>query len=192
VRHRRVVASTLARSRRLLALAGAALAVGFLVAMTISGRVRASGQFVRFVAAGVLSEAPAQVSHIELIGTGRRWVFTRNAERGWRRDPDQRPVLPPLATHLDDALKFLHTSAPVRTLDRQEWAEHGLVEFGLDRPALSAVLSNGGQRVLAVHFGSTNPQKVLQYMRIDGRDEVYVMSRFVGQEWERALAEVEP
>ena len=65
-------------------------------------------------------------------------------------------------------------------------------EFGLDRPALSAVLLNDDQRLLAVHFGSTNPQKVLQYMRIDGRDEVYVMSRFVGAEWEQALAEVEP
>ena len=186
------MASTLARSRRLLGLGGAALAVGFLVAMTMSGRVRESGQFVRFVAAGVLAETPAQVSRIELMGNGGRWVFARTAEGGWRRDRDQRPVPPPLGTHLDEALKFLHASAPVRILDQREWVEHGLGEFGLERPALSAVLLNDDQRLLAVHFGSTNPQKVLQYMRIDGRDEVYVMSRFVGAEWEQALAEVEP
>ncbi len=160
--------------------------------MTMSGHVRESGQFVRFVAAGVLAEAPAQVTRIELMDNGRRWVFTRNAEGGWRRDADQRPVLPPLATHLEDALKFLHASAPVRVLERQEWAEHGLGEFGLDRPALSAVLLKDGRRLLAMHFGSINPQKVLQYMRIDGQDDVYVMSRFVGEEWERALAEAKP
>lgn len=184
-----MVAATLARSRGLLGLGAAALAVGFLVVMTMSGRVRESGQFVRFVAAGVLAETPARVSRVELAGHGGRWVFARTAA-GWQRDPGERPVPSSLATHLDDAIKFLHASAPVRVLERPEWAEQGLGEFGLDRPALSAALLNDGRPLLAVHFGSTNPQKVLQYMRIDGRDEIYVMSRFVGEEWERVLAEV--
>jgi hypothetical protein len=189
MRHRRVVASTLAQSRRLLAVGGATLAVAFLVGMVMSGRVRDSGQLVRFVPAGVLADVPARVSRIELRSNGRTWVFVRTVE-GWRPASDQRPVQPPLAIHLDDGIKFLHVSAPVRILDRQDWAERGLAEFGLDRPALSAVLFEDGRRLLAVDFGSPNPQKVLQYMRIDGRDEIYVMSRFIGEEWERALAEV--
>jgi hypothetical protein len=189
MRHCRVVASTLAQSRRLLGVAGAALAVAFLVAMVMSGRVRDSGQLVRFVPAGVLADVPARISRIELRSNGRTWVFARTAE-GWRRDPDQRPVQRSLAVHLDDGIKFLHVSAPVRILDRQEWAEHGLAEFGLDHPALSAVLFEDGRRLLAVDFGSPNPQKVLQYIRIEGRDEIYVMSRFIGEEWERALAEL--
>jgi len=188
MRHRRVVAPTLVQPRRLLRLGGATLAVGFLVVMAMSGRVRESGQLVRFVAAGVLDAAPARVSGIELTDSSRTWAFARTAN-GWRRAADQRPVGPELATHLEDAIKFLHVSPPVRVLERQEWAEYGLGEFGLDRPALSAVLFEDGRRLLAAQFGSTNPQKVLQYMRIDGRDEVYVMSRFVGAEWERAVVE---
>ena len=192
MRHHRVVAPTLGRSRRLLGVSGAAIAVGFLIAMALFGRARESGQLVRFVPAGVLAEAPAQITRIELMGSARRSIFTRNGEGAWRRDQDPRPVPSPLATHLDDALKFLHVSAPVRVLARQEWAEHGLGEFGLERPGMSAVLSHDARQVLLVHFGSVNPQKVLQYMRVDGRDDIYVMARFVGEEWERVAAELAP
>jgi hypothetical protein len=94
-----------------------------------------------------------------------------------------------LATHLDDSVKFLHVSAPIRVMPRSEWAEHGLREFGLEPPAYSIVLFQSGQRLLAADFGAPNPQKVLQYMRLQDGDELYVMSRFIGQEWEQALAE---
>jgi hypothetical protein len=185
------VASTVAR-RRLLGLGGALLAVGFLVAMTLSGRLRESGQLVRFVAAGVLPETPAQVDRVELAARSRRWVFTRTVGGGWQMGPGPRPVARSLATHLDDSIKFMHVSAPIRVMERTEWAEHGLREFGLDPPAYSAALFGGGRRLLAVGFGSPNPQKVLQYMRIEDREQVYVMSRFLGQEWERVLAEAGP
>ena len=180
--------STVSRPR-LLAAGGAVLAVGFLVAMALSGQIRESGQFVRFVAAGVLPETPAQVDRVELAAGAGRWVFRRTAG-GWRIEPEVRPVPRALATHLDDSIKFLHNSAPIRVMERSEWAEQGLREFGLDPPAYSAALFQGGRRLLAVGFGSQNPQRVLQYMRIEGGDQVYVMSRFIGQEWEQALAEV--
>jgi hypothetical protein len=182
------VAATLTR-RRLLALGGAALGVGFLVAMTLSGHVRESRQFVRFVAAGVLREAPADVDRVELTAGQRRWVFRRSSA-AWRLEPGSREVSRSLATHLDDSVKFMHVSAPIRVLERSEWAEQGLHEFGLDRPAYVATLYHGERRLLAAGFGSPNPQKVLQYMHLDGRDQVYVMSRFIGEEWELALAEL--
>jgi hypothetical protein len=43
--------------------------------------------------------------------------------------------------------------------------------------------------VVGAEFGALNPQKVLQYMKLRGQGEVYLMSRFVGQEWEQALQE---
>jgi hypothetical protein len=183
------VASTVTRAQRLLGVGGAVLTVGFLVVMALSGQVRESGQFVRFVAAGVLAETPGQVDRIELTARDRRWVFRRTAQ-GWRTQPDWRAVPRSLATHLDDSIKFMHVSAPIRVLERSEWAEQGMREFGLDPPAYVATLFHGERRLLAAGFGSPNPQKVLQYMRIDGRDKVYVMSRFIGEEWEQALAEV--
>lgn len=176
------------RRRRLLGVGGAGLAVAFLVVMAVSGRVRESGQFVRFVAAGVLTESPAQVDRIELAARDRRWVFRRAAE-GWRTEPGAHAAAPALARHLDDAIKFMHDSAPVRVMERQEWFEQGLREFDLDPPRYSAVLFQGKRRLLAAGFGSPTPQQVLQYMHLDGREQVYVMSRFIGQEWEQVLAE---
>ena len=166
----------------------AALALGFIGLMALSGQIRESGQLVRFVAAGVLPQTPAEVDRVELAAGGHRWTFTRAAD-GWRLDPGVRAVPRSLATHLNDSIKFLHVSPPIRVMDRGEWAEQGLREFGLDPPAYSVALFQGGRRLLGVAFGSPNPQKVLQYMYIDGRDQVYVMSRFIGEEWEHALTE---
>jgi hypothetical protein len=163
--------------------------VGFLAVMALSGRGRDSGQLVRFVPAGVLAEVPARVDRIELAAPARRWVFRRTAGE-WQMEPGSHPVPRSIATHLEDSIKFLHVSAPVRVMERTEWAAQGLGEFGLDPPAYSASLFQEGRRLLAVAFGSPNPQKVLQYMRIEGRDQIFVMSRFVGQEWEQVLAEV--
>jgi hypothetical protein len=184
-----VVASAVSGPGRALRLGGAAAAIGFLAVMVVSGRVRESGQFVRFVAAGVLPETPAEVDRVDLTAGDRRWVLRRAAD-GWRLEPGSRPVPRSLATHVEDSVKFMHASAPIRVLERSEWAEQGLREFGLDRPAYVAALYHGQRRLLAAGFGSPNPQKVLQYMHLDGRDQVYVMSRFIGQEWEQALAEL--
>jgi hypothetical protein len=183
-----VVAATVAQGGGLLRLAGALLAVGFLVAMALSGHVRESGQFVPFVAAGVLTEPPEHVDRVELSGRDRQWVFTRTA-LGWRLESTSRSAPHALVTHLDDSIKFMHVSAPIRVMPRHEWAEHGLPEFGLDPPAYRAALFQGERQLLAAGFGSPNPQKVLQYMRIEGREQVYVMARFVGEEWEHVLAE---
>ena len=43
--------------------------------------------------------------------------------------------------------------------------------------------------MLGAEFGAPNPQRVLQYMKLGGRDQVYLMSRFIGEEWEKALRE---
>jgi hypothetical protein len=43
--------------------------------------------------------------------------------------------------------------------------------------------------LLGAEFGSPNPQKVLQYMKLQGREQVYLMSRFIGEKWEKALHE---
>jgi hypothetical protein len=182
-----VVAASIGRGR-LITVVGAVLALAFLGVMALSGEIRDSGQLVRFVPGGVLRETPAQVDRVELITGNARWAFTRTGGQ-WRLESRTEPVTRTLATHLDDSIKFLHVSAPIRVMERQEWAEQGLREFGLDPPAYSVALFQSGRRLLAAEFGSPNPQKVLQYMRLEDGDELYVMSRFIGQEWEQALAE---
>ena len=184
------MATTVIGRGRLIAGGGAVVAVGFLVVMALSGQVRHSGQFVPFVAAGVLIDTPEQVDRVEVTGRGRYWVFLR-ASHGWIVEGQARPVSRSLASHLEDSIKFMHASAPIRVLEQSEWAEQGLREFGLEPPAYTAALSRGGRPLLTAAFGSPNPQTVLQYMRIQGRDQIYVMSRFIGQEWEQVLAGAE-
>jgi hypothetical protein len=183
-----MVEAAIGRPRRLLGSAAALLAVGLLTAMVVSGQLRESKQFVRFVPAGVMPEAPAEIDRVELrTGTG-RWVFVR-APSGWRTAPEGPRLPTSLTASIDDSIKFMHVSAPIRVMERAEWAPFGLREFGLDPPGYSATLYRGGAAVLGAEFGAPNPQKVLQYMKIEGRDQVYLMSRFIGKEWEKALRE---
>jgi hypothetical protein len=45
--------------------------------------------------------------------------------------------------------------------------------------------------VLQARFGARNAEDLLQYMTLAGRDGLYLMSRFVGQQWDAALEAVE-
>ena len=180
--------TSISRPRRpVLAAAAALLAVGLLAAMMVSGQLRESKQFVRFVPAGVMPEEPKDIDRVEMKAGARRWAFVRESG-GWR-SAEGEPVSTPLAAHLDDSIKFMHVSAPIRVMERAEWSAVGLREFGLDPPGYSATLYRKDEVVLAAVFGTPNPQKVLQYMKLERRDQVYLMARFVGEEWEKAIGE---
>jgi len=156
--------------------------------MVVSGHLRESKQFVKFVPGGVMSEPPAEIDRVEIRTRGGRRAFVR-ASGGWRTAPGGQPLPVSLAARLDDSIKFMHVSAPIRVMGRAEWAPLGLREFGLDPPRYTAALYRRGTVVLAAEFGAPNPQQVLQYMKLEGRDQIYLMSRFIGQEWEEALRE---
>lgn len=180
--------AAIGRAGRLLPAAAALLSVGILTAMVVSGHLRESKQFVRFVPAGVMPDAPADIDQVELrTGTALR-AFVRGPD-GWRASPDGRPVPASLTISLDDSIKFMHVSAPIRVMERTEWAAAGLREFGLDPPRYTATLYRHGRAVVRAEFGAPNPQKVLQYLKLGGRDQIYLMPRFIGEEWEKALRE---
>jgi hypothetical protein len=183
-----MVEAAIGRPRRLLGSAAALLAVGLLTAMVVWGQLRESKQFVRFVPAGVMPETPAEIDQVELRTNTERWVFVR-APDGWRTAPDGRSLSTSLTASLDDSIKFMHVSAPIRVMERAEWVPVGLREFGLNPPGYTATLYRRGRAVLGAQFGAPNPQKVLQYMKLARRDQVYLMPRFIGEEWEKTLRE---
>ena len=63
----------------------------------------------------------------------------------------------------------------------QEFKPH---EYGLARPVVSIALFEGSRPILSAHFGARNPDGYLQYVRLDGRPELLLLSRFVGAEWQ--------
>ena len=141
---------------------------------------------VAFEAAGVMRETPDRIDRVEIAG-GARATFVR-AAGAWRAEGGADTGLgADAAALLETALKFMHVSAPIRTLARGEY-EAALGEYGLDPPRYTVHLWAGRQPVLTAVFGATNPQGLFQYVRVDGRDALYLLPVFVGREWERVLA----
>jgi hypothetical protein len=162
-----------------------AAAVCFLLLMAVAGRPPRLQSLVAFEAAGVMPEPPALVDRIELAAEGGHWTFTRRGEREWAVSPSADPGPFSLASHVEMSLRFMHVTAPVRVLARDEYTPEHLEEFGLEPPRYTVSLHRRGHPVLTTRFGRVSPQQVLQYARVDGRGEIYLLPTFVGQEWER-------
>jgi hypothetical protein len=169
--------------RRLWMPAIAALAVTYLVIMLATGALPERRQLVESEAAGVLGVAPERITRITVSADGKSTAFVRQTD-GWARDDSGAATKPGLAATLERAVKFMHTANPVRVLEPGELADTGPAEFGLDRPRLSITLADANGAVLAADFGAHNTDGLLQYMRLRDRAGLYLMSGFVGKEWE--------
>jgi hypothetical protein len=172
--------------RGLVILAGL-VAIGYLVAMAVTGALPQNRQRVKFEAKGVLELAPERVVRVELARGADRAVFVRYQGAGWSRE-GAGPVAAPLAEKLSLAVQYMHTAGPLRVLEPAELGGADLRSFGLDRPVLSVALQPDSGPVLRAQFGGRNPDDMGQYMTVEGRGGVVLMSRFVGEEW-RAVAD---
>jgi hypothetical protein len=162
----------------------ALLAVTFMVAMVLTGSLPETRQLARFEAKGVLTVSPEHVRRVELTMGGHTVTFVRGPNHGWARSGSQDTAVGELVDHLNLAVLVMHTSGPVRVMRRDDYHGVALQEFGLERPRFSVILSDGQGVLLEASFGAHNPQEMLQYVQLKGRDEVYLLSRFVGQAWE--------
>jgi hypothetical protein len=168
----------------------ATLALAYLAVMVMVGAQPVQRQLVKFEAKGVLPFEPESVRAI-LVGRDERKVaLVRSGENGWVLKQGG-AVEQGVATHLDNAVKMLHRSAPVREIAPEELTGVDTRPFGLENPSVVATLMGPAGQKLTVRFGALNPEGFLQYMRIDGDPKVYLMSRFIGAEWSAALAGVE-
>ena len=164
----------------------ALLALGYLVAMVVSGAQPVQRQLVKFEAKGVLQLEPEAVQRVTLGRGARQVVLVRRGEGGWVLEAGG-TVEGAAATHLDTAVKMLNRSGPVRELAAQDLAGVDTRPFGLEDPVVVVTVAGAGGQPLTVRFGALNPEGFLQYMRIDGDPKVYLMSRFIGAEWAAAL-----
>ncbi len=162
----------------------ALLAVAFMVAMVLTGSLRETRQLAKFEAKGVLKLPPEHVRRVELRMGEHTVTFVRAPTKGWMQSGRQDVATGEVLEHLTEALLLMHTSEPVRVMHRDEFHGTPLQEFGLDRPRYSLALFEGERLLLDVSFGGQNPQDLLQYMQLKGSDDIYLMSRFVGQAWE--------
>ena len=167
----------------------ALLALGYLVAMVVTGALPRQRQLIEFEARGLMRQTPESVIRVEVTRAGGRSVFLRDGAGGWILDGGG-PIAPEAARRVSMAVQFLNTSAPLRYLAQKELVGMTPAAFGLDRPVVAARVFNAQGPLIAVNFGVENPEGTAQYMSVDGRDGVYLISRFVASEW-AAVAAIE-
>jgi hypothetical protein len=172
------------RGRLWLSYVLALLAAGFMVVMALTGKLSETRQLAKFEARGVLAVPPEQVRQVEVRLGAHTTTFVRTPKGAWAHSSSQEAVDDELSSHLNEAVSFMHTSGPVRVMQRAEYSGTPLREFGLDQPRCTVVLSDGRRILLEASFGADNPQDLLQYMQLKNSDNLYLMSRFVGQAWE--------
>lgn len=167
----------------------AAGAVAYLVLMAATGAVPQRGQYVKFEARGLLVEDPQFVDSVVLTRAGKTRIFTRSDTR-WQENGQPLPAA--AASILETAVKFMHTSAPVRTMSMEELKTQDPREFGLAPPQFTVRLTVRGASALDAGFGGVNPSGRLNYVGVIGRAELYLLSHFVVEEWEKVLSSPAP
>ena len=170
----------------------AALAsVGYLCAMVVGGALPELRNRVKFEAKGVMTVAPERIDRVEIDRGATHVALVRTSSGGWsRQSGGALPV--PVAAQVSLAVQYMHTAAPVRTMKAEEVEGIAPAEFGLAPPRLSVALFAGPERVLQARFGARNAEDVLQYMTLAGKEGMYLMSRFVGQQWEALIEDLQP
>jgi hypothetical protein len=171
------------KSRNLLTIVATVAGLTFLIAMVVIGALPEQRQLVKFEAKGVMKLAPDLVSRVELSRADRKLVLLRAADNHWTAEGGG-VLSAELSGKLSMAVQFMNTAGPIRIIGAAELQGAKVRDFGLDPPQLAVVLYRGTQPVIGAHFGGHNPEDTAQYLMLDGHQDVILMSRFVGQEWE--------
>ena len=169
----------------------AVLAVAYLATMTATGALPRSRQLIEFHAAGLLDAEPAAVSRVELSADGQDFKFVRR-DGQWVQSGSDKVLSLQQASTLERAVKFMHTSAPVRVFAEADFKNGDMSQYGLDSPRYSIVLAGEQGELMRARFGAMNSSGMLQYMQVKGRTELYLVSRFVGGEWESVESALAP
>ncbi|MCC7273512.1 MAG: hypothetical protein IT561_12655 [Alphaproteobacteria bacterium] len=173
--------------RGLIAGAGAAVALGYLGAMVANGARPVQRQHVRSEANGVLTIPPERILRVELRRDDETLALRRDGEGRWLR-PDGTTIDTAAGRRIGTAIQMMHRSGPVREMTAAELAGVDTTPFALERPRIVATLwAEGDAPALTARFGGRNPEDFLQYMRIDGDPRLFLMSRFIGEEWVGAM-----
>ncbi len=170
------------RRRPLLAALAAVTALAYLVTMTVVGALPQQRQLVKFEARGIMKVAPEDITRVK-VRAGPGSVVLVRRDGAWMIEGGK-ALATDLGRRLTLAVQFMNTAAPLRIMDAPELTGSNPREFGLASPRLRSTLYRGEDPLMSAQFGAHNPDDTAQYMSLDGKPEIYLMSRFVGQEWE--------
>lgn len=163
----------------------AAFAAAAFLAILASYGQRPEPGLARFEPAGVMRHVlPERVAVVEIQAGTRQWRFTR-VEGGWTTADGARPD-ERLALAVEQGLKFLSVSAPQRVLEAVEVEGSPAAEFGLAPPRYTVRVQGADGESFSIAFGDLSHQRLAQYAQVEGRAEIVLLPRFVGDAWETA------
>lgn len=160
----------------------AVLLLGLLAVLVVSGQWPELRSKVAFSPKGLVTMAPTEVRRVEIRSGTDSIALARNGD-GWSIDGSNTAPSAELNAHLVAAIRLVNVSEAAREIPAGELVAERFAEFGLDPPALVAVLEGSGPAGAVVSFGVLNPASTSHYVRLAGRPAVYLMPRHVGEEW---------
>ena len=172
-----------AQARRLIAPLSSVLALAYLVVMVVLGAQPVRTHLIKFEVKGVMTQNPNSIVRATVASAANSVTFVRQAGI-WVKLGESDPVSAELAKSINLAVKFMHTAEPVRIFKANEVASNAVTEFGLSTPSLSIKLNDAQGVAMAAEFGNPSSDGLLHYMRVTGRSDFYLMSRFVLREWQ--------
>jgi hypothetical protein len=168
-------------------LALAALMMALIGALALTGKSPGGQMLQRFEPHGIIAAGPPDILRVEMRQGKERLTLRRTASGSWVLEgPAGGTTSSELASHLDTALRFMHVSAPTRTLEPADYRDSDIADFGLDPPAFSVSLGAADKSVTTADFGTLTPAQTSQYVRLAGRPALYLLPRHVGAEWQLA------
>ena len=163
--------------------AGCAM-VALLAGIALSGRWPTDSALERPKTQGIVSLPAGQVSRIE-VSAGETDLLFRRERTGWLVNGAQTERA--VSDHLDSALRMVTVTNPTRVLKPGEYTAAELADFGLDPPRLLVSLATASGQTRGITFGEPTPAQNAQYARVIGEPNLYLLSRYIGVEWQLAL-----
>lgn len=167
-----------------LGIVAACLMAGLLCVMAITGRWPVDAPRTHLETGGILSLRVEGITRVEFSGGEQQAIFSRDPREGWLFNGAA--TGPVAANHIDTAVRLLTISAPRRVLTENEYSPGQLAGYGLDPPRFALVVTEAGGNTLRLGFGEATPAQNAQYVRIVGRPELFLLPRYVGEEWQLA------
>jgi len=153
----------------------AAAAFAFLVGLAFHGG--RPDLLVDFKPSGLLAFAPEQAREIEIARGPERQRFVRIGER-WEAPPQT-------AERLDNGLRLLRNSAPMRVLSAEEVARVPASEYALGPDSLRITVRPASGAAFVIVFGGRNPLGSARYAKVDGTAGVALLPSYVAETWEQ-------
>jgi hypothetical protein len=173
------------RVAKLVGFSAALVMVAGIAGLSLTGRWPRSSSLEQITGNGILSLSADDIARIA-IGTGDRTVVLKHPSKSaWLVGGAE--LAPAVAQHVDEAVHFLNVSTPRRILEPGEYDAGKIAEFGLDPPRMVVSLRAKDGKTGNIAFGEATPAGNSQFVRMLGRPDIYLLSHYVGVEWQIAF-----